>query len=381
MTWNICKSMPCLLLVLGASYTVSLTALLISGMVPGIPWAMLLSFTVHSIQLAVTLAVALTRLESRAAGRFSFAWPPLGIFAGLMLVWFFNLSVHPVVIIPLVLFAVWQFVVGPAKKFVVPLGLSLAALLLGYGTIWNINYLVGKFLPENALCDQRLLDFDVELYRDGLGHDVGGQAGLYFVPTPVPLRFLEHAYMYYYDEIFLVLLILLYRGADLARFFGIMFATFLIGIPVFLLYPTIGPFTFAPETISPTWHESNTYSLMSRVLQDWQAVRSGGALGGYGYFIAMPSMHVAVAVVLQTFAWRCKPAFWLLVPVNVLLMLSTFLLGWHYVLDVPAGIAVGTITLLGARLWDRWKKSRGILLRSRADREPSSTASLPQKDL
>lgn len=165
--------------------------------------------------------------------------------------------------------------------------------------------------------------------------------------------------MIYYDQIFLVILVLCYRGANLARFFSVMFGCFLVGIPIFLLYPTIGPFTYQPETITEgAWRSSNTFKLMSDVVKDWQALPTGAALQGYGYFIAMPSMHVAVATVLQVFSWHCKPVFWMLLPVNVLLMLATFLLGWHYVLDAPAGLAVAGVTLGAERLLRTWWRGR-----------------------
>lgn len=347
--------------ILGLTYALTLGVLLTLRLVPGLPWAMLLSFVVHSLPLALSLAYAVTQLQERVSGRWSMALAPFGIAAGLALVWFFNWTIQPVAIVAVVLFSVWQFVVGAAKTFIKPLAFCILALLLGYGTIWNINYLAGYFLPEETLRDQALLDFDVAFFRAACDHDVGGQANFYpVVRHPTSLRFLEHAYMFYYDQIFLVLFVLLYKKADLTRFFSVMFGSFLIGIPVFLLYPTIGPFTFAPETIlTGDWRGSSTYSLMKNVLDDWQAVRTGGNLGGYGYFIAMPSMHVAVATILQVFAWQCRPAFWLLLPVNLLLFLSTFLLGWHYVLDAPAGIAVALVTLSAARLWD-WRRGSSV---------------------
>src|SRR5687767_1108572 len=126
-----------LALILGATYAVTLGALLALRLVPGLPWAMLLSFVVHSIPLALTFAFALTHLEERAAGRWSLAVAPLGIAAGLLLVWFFNLTMKPYVLVPLVLFSIWQFVVGTARPFIKPLGMSLLVMLLGYGTVWN----------------------------------------------------------------------------------------------------------------------------------------------------------------------------------------------------------------------------------------------------
>ena len=348
-----------LIVILGVCYATSLIALLALGVVPGIPWEMIVSLAVHSVPMAATLAWALTSIDDRLSDRWRWAVVPGGIGFGLGLVWFFNWTIGPFVIVPAVLIAAWQFVIGKAKTFVKPLGASLLILLLGYGTVWNINYLAGHLLPMEALRDQELLDFDVALYRDWLGWQGGGVGLFPVVRSGWLLRFLEHAYMVYYDEVFLVILVLLYRRADLTRFFSIMFGCFLIGIPIFLLYPSIGPFTYQPETVlEGPWRGSSTFKLMSNVVRDWQALRAGAELQGYGYFIAMPSMHVAVATVLQVFSWQCKPVFWMLLPINVLLMLATFLLGWHYILDVPAGLAVAGVTLAGERLLRKWWSER-----------------------
>ena len=368
-----------LIYILGTTYAVSLLALLLMGIVPGVPWSILLGFVVHLIPMALTIVWLLTRADQRLVQTTwaRLAWPPIGIIAGLLLVWFLNCTANPAVMVALSLFAVWQLVAGSARPFVQRLLLSVAVLLLGYGTVWNINYLAGALLPLESLHDRTLLDFDIALYREWLGHDVEGAIGLYpVIQDAAALRFLEHAYMLYYDEIFIVLFALLYTGANVTRFLSIMFGSFLVGIPIFLAYPTIGPFTYAPETIQIAWHGSSTFKLMQGVLNDWLALREGAMLKGYGYFIAMPSMHVAIATVLQVFAWNCKPVFWLILPINVLLFASTFLLGWHYVLDAPAGLAVAGITLGAAQIWDR------LPFRARTEAPPTTPAnanvSLPE---
>ncbi len=59
------------------------------------------------------------------------------------------------------------------------------------------------------------------------------------------------------------------------------------------------------------------------------------------YFIAFPSLHVAAAVVCQIGVRESRALFALLLPVTMLVAASTFLLGYHYVLDVPAGVLTG----------------------------------------
>ncbi len=66
-----------------------------------------------------------------------------------------------------------------------------------------------------------------------------------------------------------------------------------------------------------------------------------------GDLIGFPSFHVAWAVLLT---YLCRNRKWLFYPVlvfNVLVMVSTMTLGWHYLADVLAGlvVAVGSIYL------------------------------------
>jgi hypothetical protein len=336
--------MPCLLAILGGCYLTSLIALLAVGVVPGVPWPILLGFFIQLVPLSLALVQLLAWSEKKLGG-----WPgalAAGIWSalGLLLVWFCNWTAHPAVTIAVALFAVWHFVVGPGRAWLKPLGASVAVLILGFGAVWNINYLAGALIPREALIDPALIDCDLAIYG-WLGYD-GAAYGMFpAVHDPAALRLLEHAYMLYYDEIFATIFVLIATRANLTRFFAVMFGCFLVGIPVFLLWPSVGPFTYTPETVAQAWHGSNTWKLMSGVIADYDALGAGAALQGFGYFIALPSMHVAVATVLQTFLWRQRSAFWAFLPVNLLLFFATFLLGYHYVVDAPAGLAVAGVVL------------------------------------
>ena len=59
-----------------------------------------------------------------------------------------------------------------------------------------------------------------------------------------------------------------------------------------------------------------------------------------GGLIAFPSFHVVWSV-LATYAARTRPGiFWALVALNVVVLASTALLGWHYLVDVAAGLVL-----------------------------------------
>jgi membrane-associated phospholipid phosphatase len=80
---------------------------------------------------------------------------------------------------------------------------------------------------------------------------------------------------------------------------------------------------------------------MRLMADEYRQVQSGGALTGFGYFVALPSLHVAAAILLQTTMRPWPWIYWTWAPVTVLLILSTVILGYHYVIDLPAGLILG----------------------------------------
>lgn len=70
---------------------------------------------------------------------------------------------------------------------------------------------------------------------------------------------------------------------------------------------------------------------------------------GYGVF---PSLHVAASAFLAMFAFRNRsPLRWPVAVSVVLIVLSTVFVKQHYVIDLPAGIALG---LIGGRIGIAW---------------------------
>jgi membrane-associated phospholipid phosphatase len=95
---------------------------------------------------------------------------------------------------------------------------------------------------------------------------------------------------------------------------------------------------------------SSTRAFMQSSLLEFSEIRSGGQpVTGFGYFVGIPSLHVAMAVLLQfTIQQRSGAGGWLVAPINILLIASTVVLGYHYLADVPGGVllALAAIAIL-----------------------------------
>ena len=77
---------------------------------------------------------------------------------------------------------------------------------------------------------------------------------------------------------------------------------------------------------------------MQKLAHEFDAATRGAPVHGFAYFIAVPSLHAALAVVCQWFLAGSRLHFWTFLPVNVGVVLSTILLGYHYIIDIPLGL-------------------------------------------
>jgi membrane-associated phospholipid phosphatase len=125
------------------------------------------------------------------------------------------------------------------------------------------------------------------------------------------------------------------------KILGSLFLCYLAGIVVFVIYPTLGPFVVYPESLTPAYRFTLTGTLMATLAAEYYAAVQGTSVTGFGYFIAMPSLHAAIATLCQCIFTSRRALFWLFVPVNMLLVGSTVVLGYHYIVDVPTGMLLG----------------------------------------
>jgi membrane-associated phospholipid phosphatase len=133
----------------------------------------------------------------------------------------------------------------------------------------------------------------------------------------------------------------LYAGALLLCFYTGLLASFLL--------PT-----------APPWLASQHGDIgsVARIFQEMVGTgthSSAGAAVGQNDVAAMPSLHMAITVVIAMFAWHCNRRLGVLGAVYAASMGFTLVyLGEHYVIDVLAGIAFAAGSwLVALRLWHK----------------------------
>jgi membrane-associated phospholipid phosphatase len=138
----------------------------------------------------------------------------------------------------------------------------------------------------------------------------------------------------------LVLAIMMQKRAINVLFLTMMF-TFIVGTLIYYFFPTTAPASMFSNVNFAT-EQHDTFRKFYEIHHHLPITTNLGGL------IAFPSFHVVWAVL---FAYAFKDKKYLLVPMTVLnsfIILSTVMLGWHYLIDVFAGIAIAVAAIQAA---------------------------------
>lgn len=152
------------------------------------------------------------------------------------------------------------------------------------------------------------------------------------LPGPVVRELLQLGYLSFYPLVVAPLAWLHYRGRHDAflRTVAAVVGVFLTCYVLFLVIPVLGP--------RYLWPEAPPGALSGPVASLVRAILAAGSSAG----TAFPSLHAALAVTLTVMAWRTRA-----LPVAPLALLTTALClgavagGYHYAVDIIAGVAVG----------------------------------------
>jgi len=176
---------------------------------------------------------------------------------------------------------------------------------------------------------------------------LGGDLSVLLQPviTPFLAAFLYVAYSTYY---FLPLVLggfrLSQEDAAARRYIFTLTACFYVSYAGYFTIPAYGPRTALSDRNRVPLETSPIARAISRTINQLEETKLD----------AFPSGHTMIATAVLVVAWRrLRKLFWFLLPIAILLIVSTMYCRYHYLVDVLAGIVLAFATVpLGDRLYD-----------------------------
>lgn len=276
---------------------------------------------------------------------------------------------------------IWYHYLGP---MVIAMPISLIVLLLGSGSTRSIlpyrmfrlcrlfaAFLLVVYLHFNfklwaPLINQSSYD---RLYFE-LDKRLASILEIFQSTSEVILRFIP-AGINGYHEFFVAMFFASFVAHALTKngniFERVVTATGLvltIGGLSYSLAPAFGPFIYTPSSVPFTAENQQNMLTFFR-----QFVDSGGAAYQGTYFAsalaAMPSLHIANAVVFCYYALRYTPLLGIIyLPLCFYLLIEAVAAKWHYLADIPAGVLVAILAL--------WITSRLVESKSQSPPPPKA---------
>jgi membrane-associated phospholipid phosphatase len=330
------------------AWLASLVTLYVFGLQAAVPWELGALLGVRVLPFALVVLFCAKKLH---AGHIR---ATIGIGLGLL-----SIAIFPAI-------GLWAVLALPAgmlglrlvnRHTVLTTIIAVAAMALGYAAVWNANYLCAYFRIDR-LQDAYLMKLDFSLFQM-IG--LRSEGVVYPLVTGWASTAFESAYVMLFPQVILtgVVMAIHRRGEFLGTYMRAIFIAYALGLLIFVSFPTVGPIVTRPELVHPAYRSSMTAYVAQRSAEELTAVRSGGDLNGIAFFPALPSLHVAQACIAAIFLWRIRVLWYWFLPINVAILLSTVILGMHYIIDIPAGalVALAAVALAGASA--RCRDTRG----------------------
>jgi hypothetical protein len=234
-------------------------------------------------------------------------------------------------------------VARPVVSVILPAMYLFGGLII----VFVYNHLIAAVRDPGGY-DWLFLKMDSYLLHGGTISDLARKVSLRL--SSRTFAFTEIVYYRMFDQVgAAILLISVSQGAKRGlRLVGTLLTAYYIALLMFYLWPSMGPFYTCPDHFAhfPQWLV--TYGTQQNLVSNVKFL--AGQYKGLGqvntdYFIAFPSLHIALTIMVLWFMRRWKRIVWVLIAYDVVLVPAILLLEWHYVVDLIGGAAVAAIAI------------------------------------
>jgi hypothetical protein len=299
---------------------------------------MVIGFPIHQ-----TLRPVWTHYRAQRPRLFFFV-----IFAIIMILQFGLLSGFVLIVLAVVLGELVDRTRGDLNAIVniiKPLLVPSVYLFLGLVMVFAYNDLIATLKNPSAY-DWLYLKMDSYLLG---GSSVSAIAHSFIRRMPSSAAWAEVIYYGMFNQIGAALIVLtIYAGSkEAARYVGTLLTAYYLGLILFFLWPSMGPFYTCPGHFSEFPNFLRTYGSQLGMAQKAQLLATNRSLSQVDtdYFIAFPCLHIAQPLIVAWFLRRWKRIVVFLLAYDALLIHAILLLEWHYVVDVVGGVAVAALAI------------------------------------
>ena len=216
--------------------------------------------------------------------------------------------------------------------------------LLAYHATYLVYHNLKSWDVFNSPRDQMLLDWDRWLFfghspavllHDLLGEHTAAHVLLTWYELFPPLVTLA----------FPAAAVLSSRVRDAYAGIAALVWVWILGTASYYLIPSLGPFHSAPEEFTGLPHLSFKTTQATYIAQRDYLLTNPHAGDAVAQVSAFASLHVGVTATILGLAWwhRLRRTTIVLSVFLVGTMLATVYLGWHFAVDVPAGLAIAAL--------------------------------------
>jgi hypothetical protein len=163
-------------------------------------------------------------------------------------------------------------------------------------------------------------------------------------------RSLEFIYFEMMDQVGAALILLGFKGGkDRAfRFVGTILTAYYVSVLVFFLWPSQGPYSMTSAHLGAVHPHLNVYLIQQSLFEKAKWIWQGGPIEkiAFEYYIAFPSMHTALMMIVLWFLRGRRRVVAVLLGFDLIIIAAMILLEWHYLVDVLGGAAVAVLAIL-----------------------------------
>ena len=270
------------------------------------------------------------------------------IFAIIMILQFGLLSGFVLIVLAVVLGELVDRTRGDLNAIVnliKPLLVPSVYLFLGLVMVFAYNDLIATVKNPSAY-DWLYLKMDSYLLG---GSSVSAIAHSLIRRMPSSAVWSEVIYYGMFNQIGATLIVLaIYAGSkEAARYVGTLLTAYYLGLILFFLWPSMGPFYTCPGHFSEFPNFLRTYGSQLGMAQKAQLLATNRSLSQVDtdYFVAFPCLHIAQPLIVAWFLRKWKRIVVFLLAYDALLIPAILLLEWHYFVDIVGGVAVAALAI------------------------------------